>query len=251
VRPAPPRSERPSARRRRPRRRADRTVPRSGTLALSSQRNGSTVGGRVLLGRTGLPRPIDRHAPVLQLGPGHRRRRGSATSRVAHASSRATAWAHRRRSPFPSSRRPHRRRRPCRPIRRFGGRSPACRSGGRSSGPGRTARTATASGTGPRRRRCAAPGPGRTSRRPRPSPAAWRRWPAGRHELGIAGAQDHDPGALDEQVPRGPGQQVEALLRIEPADHAQHRPAVVRDRSRSRSAARGGIPPCPARSPRE
>ncbi len=48
------------------------------------------------------------------------------------------------------------------------------------------------------------------------------------HELGVAGAQDDDPTAFHEQILRRPGQQVEAFLRIQPADHAQHRALVGR-----------------------
>ena len=69
---------------------------------------------------------------------------------------------------------------------------------------------------------------GRTARAARPGPGAWRRATGSRRPGRVAAAQDDEPGARVEQ-PRGcVGKEVEALLRIEPADHPQDRRVVGR-----------------------
>ena len=47
-------------------------------------------------------------------------------------------------------------------------------------------------------------------------------------QRGVAAALDDEPDAALEEGRRRVGEQVEALLRVEPPDHADDRPAVVR-----------------------
>ena len=59
----------------------------------------------------------------------------------------------------------------------------------------------------------------------RPPPGERPEW---RRQGRIAAALDDQPGAGRQQPRRGLGQEIEALLRIEPADHPQDRPVVAR-----------------------
>ena len=100
-----------------------------------------------------------------------------------------------------------------------------CRSEGDHPALSARVRTATAYVEIGSRRRCAAPAPGRRPRRRPRTSGARSQMPEIDDQLWIARSPGaHRPPRLGDQLGRGAGQQVEALLRIEPADHASTGP---------------------------
>ena len=232
-RPVRPRRARPSTRPRRPRRRERRAARPSPWRALTDRSSAQRRPAPLVWRRAYCSAGPDSHDQSMAMprswisGPRDSRRRGSGTSRAGRP--RAAAFvvaARRRRSPC---RRPGRSSTSttvsARPPVRMHDRRGAVAQGDHLALAARL-EARRHDDTGPLRRRCAAPGPDRSASRTATDSGVRRGAdPEDRpRSAGSPDAQGHDPRARPASSSvAAPGQQVEALLRIQPADHAEHR----------------------------